>query len=214
MSDVVQEQRVGYALKPQRMTAEEFLAWDETQTIRHEFVRGEVFAMAGSEDNDNTVAGNLYVALRQRLRGTPCRVFAADVKLRVEAADCFFYPDVMVTCGAADKAQRLIKREPVLVVEVLSPSTAAFDRGDKFADYRLLPTPAEYLLVDVNRRRCDLFRKGADGLWVLHATGADEALRLDSVDLSVPPEALWADVDAEQGAEGIEQRTGNERPDH
>lgn len=188
---------MGYALRRARMTAEEFLAWDATQTVKHEFVRGEVFAMAGGEDNNNTVAGNLYLALRQHLRGTPCRVFTSDVKLRVDAADCFFYPDLMVTCSAADAAQRLIKREPLLVVEVLSPSTAAFDRGDKFADYRLLPTLAEYLLVDVRSRRCDLYRKGADGLWVLHPSDAGQPVQLASVALEINAEALWADVEPE-----------------
>lgn len=195
MSLIASERAVGYALKKQPMTAAEFLAWDETQTIRHEFVRGEVFLMAGGEDRNNTVALNLVIALRQHLRGTPCRVYANDVKLRVEAADCFFYPDLMVTCSAADLADRLIKREPVLVVEVLSPSTAAFDRGEKFADYRQLPTLAEYLLVDVDRQRCDLYRKGADGLWVLHPSGPGDGVRLASVELTIGPEALWADLE-------------------
>ena len=204
MSHVAQEIRVGYALEQQPMTADAFLAWDQTQTVRHEFVRGEVFAMAGGEDNNNTVALNLALALRQHLRGTPCRVFANDVKLRVDAADCFFYPDLMVTCSDADRAQRLIKREPVLVVEVLSPATAGYDRGDKFADYRQLPSLAEYVLMDVNARRCDLFRKSeADGLWVLYPTGPDEALHLASVGLHIGADSLWADVDAPADPAGV-----------
>jgi Uma2 family endonuclease len=186
---------VGYALENRPMTAAEFLVWDEAQTIKYEFVRGEVFAMTGGVDRNNTVAINLLVTLRQHLRGTPCRVYGSDVKLRVEAADCFFYPDLMVTCSAADLADRLIKREPVLVAEVLSPSTAAFDRGAKFADYRRLPSLAEYLLVDVDRRQCDLYRKGADGLWVLHPSGPDEAVRLASIDLVVEATDLWADLE-------------------
>ena len=195
MSTLASEPRVGYALEQRRMTDVEFLAWDETQTVKHEFVRGQVFAMAGGQDRNDTVAGNLYVALRLHLRGSPCRVYSGDVKLRVEAADCFFYPDLMVTCSAADLADRLIKREPVLVVEVLSPSTAAFDRGDKFADYRQLPTLAEYLLVDVDRQRCDLYRKGADGLWVLHPSDPADAVRLDSIALTVSAAELWADLE-------------------
>ena len=177
------------------MTAEEFLAWDTTQTLRHEFVRGEVFLMAGGEDRNNTAAGNLYMALRQHLRGSACRVYASDVKLRVEAADCYFYPDVMVTCSTADTADRLIKREPVLVVEVLSASTAAFDRGDKFAAYRQVPSLAEVLLVDVERRRCDLYRKGADGLWVLHPSEPGDGVHLASVQLEVAGADLWADIE-------------------
>ena len=187
---------MGYALQQQPMTAAEFLAWDAGQTVRHEFVRGEVFAMAGGEDRNYTVALNLAIALRQHLRGTPCRVYGSDVKLQVEAADCFFYPDLMVTCSAADLADRLVTREPLLVVEVLSPSTAAFDRGDKFAAYRQLPSLREVLLVDVHSQRCDLFRKVAeDGLWVLHPGGADDTVHLASVDLRIPPAALWADLE-------------------
>ncbi len=196
MSLIAAEHAVGYALQKQRMSAEQFLAWDATQTIRHEFVGGEVFAMAGGEDRNYSVALNFAIALRQHLRGSPCRVYGSDVKLQVEAADCYFYPDLMVTCSAADAANRLIKREPVLVVEVLSPSTAAYDRGAKFASYRQLPSLAEYLLVDVESRRCDLFRKRAeDGLWVLHPSAPGEGVQLASVDLAVSAEALWADLE-------------------
>jgi Uma2 family endonuclease len=193
---------MGYALEARPMTADEFLAWEEAQPGKHEFVRGEVFAMTGGVDRNNTVAGNLYMHLRQHLRGTPCRVYGADVKLRVEAADCYFYPDLMVTCSAADLADRLIKREPVLVAEVLSPSTAGYDRGAKFADYRRLPTLNEYLLVDVDRRQCDLYRKGADGLWVLHPSGPDDAVRLASIDLVVEAADLWADLEPDAPAAG------------
>ena len=196
MSLIAAERHVGYALHQQRMSAAEFLAWDATQTVKHEFVAGEVFAMAGGEDRNYTVAGNLYIALRQHLRGSPCRVYGSDVKLQVESLGSFFYPDLMVTCSAVDAADRLIKREPVLVVEVLSASTAAYDRGDKFASYRQLASLAEYLLIDVDSRRCDLFRKQpVDGLWVLHPSGADEAVHLASVALTVTPEALWADLE-------------------
>lgn len=200
MNYFVAEPHVGYALKKQLMTAQEFLAWDEGQITKHEFVRGEVFMMAGGEDRNATVAGNLYIALRLHLRGTPCHVYNSDVKLRVAAADCYFYPDLMVTCSAADAADRLIKREPVLVVEVLSPSTAAFDRGDKFADYRLLPSLREYLLVDVQRRRCDLYRMGADGLWVLYPTQDEQALVFASVGLTLQTSELWSDLESDAPA--------------
>ena len=90
------------------MTAAEFLAWDETQTVKHEFVRGEVFMMNGVVDTHNVAAMNLVIALRRHLRGSACRVYASDVKLRVEAADCYFYPDVMVTCSAVDAAASLL----------------------------------------------------------------------------------------------------------
>ena len=184
---------MGHAAQPARMSAEEFLAWDARQAVRHEFVRGELIPREGAHESHITAAGNVVMALRSRLRGTPCRTFMSDMKLRIEAADCFYYPDVMVTCGVAD-TDPLVKREPVLVVEVLSPSTAAFDRGDKFADYRLLPSLREYLLLDPDKRRGDLYRKGDDGLWVLHPLGTDKPLRLESVGLTLEPQVLWEQV--------------------
>ena len=179
-----------------RMSAQDFLAWDETQAVRHEFVAGEVFAMAGAGEAHVTAAGNVYLLLRQHLAGTPCRTFITDMKLRVDAADAVFYPDVMVTCSAADAADPLVKREPVLLVEVLSPATAAYDRGDKFAAYRKLPSLREYLLVDTDSRRCDLYRKGGDGLWVLHPFEPGQAVTLASVELELSAAALWDEVPA------------------
>jgi Uma2 family endonuclease len=186
---------MGYALAKPRMSAEEFLAWDADQTLKHEFLQGEVYLMAGGEDRNATVAGNLYIALRAHLRSTPCRAYGSDVKLRVEATDAYFYPDVMVTCSTADLTDRLIKREPMLVVEVLSPSTAGYDRGRKFAAYRGLPSLVEYLLVDVDQQRCDLFRRNAEDLWVLHPCEPGEALSLASVDLVIEATDLWADLE-------------------
>jgi Uma2 family endonuclease len=179
------------------LSAADFLAWDATQTTRHEFVRGEVFAMAGAGERHVTVALNVAMALRQHLAGTPCRTFITDMKLRVEAADAFFYPDVMVTCSPRDAEQSHVKSEPVLLVEVLSPATAAFDRGDKFAAYRGLPSLKEVLLVDPDLRRCDLFRRQVvDGgeAWVLHPGEAGAGVELVSVGLALSAAALWAEV--------------------
>lgn len=185
---------MGYAALELPMTAEAFLAWDATQTVKHEFVRGEVFAMAGAHEAHVALTLNLALALRQHLKGSPCRTFAAAMTMRVEAADAFFYPDVFVTCSAADAADPLIKREPVLVVEVLSPSTAAYDRGEKFAAYRQLASLREYLVVDPAARRCDLHRQGADGLWVLHPGAPEGGVELASVGLALDGERLWDEV--------------------
>ena len=174
--------------------AEDYLTWKATQAERHEFVDGEVFAMAGAEDRHVTVTGNLYMALRQHLRGTPCRTFMADMKVQADAASSYFYPDVVVTCSAADADSRQIKREPLLIIEVFSPGTEAYDRGEKFQRYRQIPSLAEYALVDIERRRVDVFRKLPDGLWVLHPFDAEMPVVLASVDLTVSVEALYADI--------------------
>jgi Uma2 family endonuclease len=186
---------MGQAAQRLTMTTAEFLAWDAKQIERHEFVNGEVFAMAEAEDRHVTTSLNIAMSLRRHLRGTPGRTFMSDMKLHVASADSYFYPDVMVTCDAADLASPLVKTAPVLVVEVLSPTTAAYDRGEKFARYRRLPSLQEYMLVDIDTRRTDLYRKGADSMWVLHPFDDGQTVHLASVVLDLSAEALFAEVD-------------------
>ena len=176
------------------MTAEEFLAWDKNQAERWEFVAGEVFAMTGASTPHVTVAMNVAFALRQHLRGTPCRTYINDNKLRVEASNAYYYPDVMVTCSASDAQDPLIQREPTLLVEVLSPSTASDDRGGKFHAYRTLPTLREYLLIDPSTRHSDLYRLGSEGLWVLHPAAPTDSVHLASVELTISAAVLWDEV--------------------
>ena len=174
-------------------TYDDYLEWEQRQPERHEYVRGEVFAMAGTTDRHNEISGNFYTLLRQHLRGTPCRVFMADVKVRVEAADCGFYPDLQVTCAESDRADRLVKRFPVLVVEVLSDSTASYDLGDKFAAYQQLDSLREYVLVDQERIRVQVYRR-RDGQWWVDSVGPGGRLSLESVDLECPVEVLYEDL--------------------
>ena len=107
---------------------------------KHEYIRGEIFPMEDARRRHVVVTGNLGAAYKQRLRGGPCQAYVSNLKLRVEGADAFFYPDVMVSCNAQDHAASQFIEHPTLIVEVLSVSTAAFDRGDKFAAYRTLPS--------------------------------------------------------------------------
>jgi Uma2 family endonuclease len=122
---------MGQAAQKTTFTATDYLAWEAQQVERHEFLDGEVFAMAGAEDRHVTVAMNLAFALRQHLGGSPCRTYMSDMRLRVAAANAYFYPDVMVTCSAQDLSSPMHKTEPKLIAEVLSPGTAAYDRGVK-----------------------------------------------------------------------------------
>lgn len=174
-------------------TYDDYLEWEQRQPERHEYVRGEVFTMAGTTARHNEISGNCYILLRQHLRGAPCRAYMADVKVRVEAADCGFYPDVQVTCAESDRADRLVKRSPVLVVEVLSDSTASYDLGDKFAAYQQLDSLREYVLVDQDRIRVQVYRR-RDGQWWVDSVGPGGRLRLDSVELDCPVEALYEDL--------------------
>lgn len=160
---------------------------------RHGFVDGEVFAVAGAEDRHVTVTGNVYMALRQHLRGTPCRTaFMADMKVQAHADSSYFYPDVVVAqrCRADS---RQIKREPRLIVEVLSPGTGRMT-GAKFVRYRQIASLSEYALVDFEHRRVDVFRKQPDGLWVLHPFDAQTPLTLASVELVIDAQTLYAEI--------------------
>jgi Uma2 family endonuclease len=182
------------ALKKPQFTTQDYLAWEAGETEKHEYLAGEVFAMAGASDAHVTIAGNIFASLRSQLRGTPCRTYIADMKLSVATADAFFYPDVFVTCAAADAALADHKREPVLVIEVLSPSTAAYDRGPKFAYYRELASLQEYVLIDTDRVAVDVFRRDASGHWVLHPFGQDAEVELASVNLRLPMATLYEDA--------------------
>jgi Uma2 family endonuclease len=186
---------MGLAAEKSKFTAADFLIWDETQTIRHEYFHGDVFAKAGGSDNHATVILNVAIAVRQALKGTPCRVLTQDVKLHVEKANSYFYPDVFVTCSEKDAKERLIKSEPKLVVEVLSPSTTAFDRGHKFEAYRTLPTLQEYVLIDPEAQTAEVYRRSSNEEWILRAFPAGQGLVLQSVDLSISATDLFADVE-------------------
>ena len=175
-------------------TAADYLAWEPAQLDRHEFLGGKVFAMTGAEDRHVTVAGNLYIALRQHLSGSPCRTFMSDMRLQVAAANSYFYPDVLVTCSTLDLASAMVKTEPKLIAEVLSPSTAAYDRGVKFSHYRSLASLEEYVLIDLDTRSTDCYRKGADGFWVLHPFARGEPVSLASVALELSAAQLFAEV--------------------
>jgi Uma2 family endonuclease len=148
--------------------ADAYLAWEAQRPEKHEFLAGEVFAMVGARREHVVVALNLAATFKQRLRGGPCQTYVSDLKLRVESVDAFFYPDVMVSCDPRDHTADQFIEHPILIVEVLSESTAAFDRGDKFAAYRALPSLQEYVLVDISSQRVESFRRTAGPDWLFH----------------------------------------------
>ena len=178
-----------------------YLAWEETQPGRNEYVAGEVFAMIGVRQSHNVATGNLYNVLRRELKGSPCRVFIESVKTRVEAANCFFYPDVVVTCDPRDRLTPEYLSHPLLVVEVLSESTAAYDRGAKFAAYRKLDSLQDYVLIDVAAQRVEVFRRNAENHWVLYDYGAGDRVELASLSLHLDLAELLEDTQEETPSE-------------
>lgn len=176
------------------LSPEEYLAAEQDSPIKHEYIQGQVYAMAGASDAHVTIAGNLFALLRNHLRGTGCRVYMADMKAQIELANVFYYPDVMVTCDARDRNSTYFKRYPCLIVEVLSPTTEAFDRGNKFADYRQLETLQEYVLINPERMSVECFRRNTDGLWVLYPYAEGEKVNLNSVNFCCLIASLYEDV--------------------
>ena len=175
-------------------TADDYLTWEKEQETKHEYVRGEVYTMAGARDAHVAVALNVASLVKSHVRGTPCRTYISDMKLKVEAADAFYYPDVFVTCDARDCDSDLFKRYPTLIVEVLSESTALYDHGRKFASYRQLDSLQEYALIDPEARTVDVFRRDASHHWVLYPyAGADEA-EFTSLEFRAPLALIFEDV--------------------
>jgi Uma2 family endonuclease len=176
-----------------------YLIWEAEQEERHEYHLGEVFAMVGARIPHNTVSLNIAAALKSGLRGTPCRTHIDGTKLRIEAADAVLYPDVVVSCDARDRGpEDRFLCHPLLVVEVLSEATAAYDRGPKFALYRQLASLREYVLVDVERRRVEAFRLGADGHWVLHDFTGTDFVEFASVGQNLAMTTVFEDIDLPQ----------------
>lgn len=182
------------------MTPEEYLAFEEKSDTKHEYINGEVYAMSGTTDNHNTIALNMALVLLTNLRGTGCRVHTSDVKVQPPVRN-YYYPDVFVTCDPTDREDSLSKRFPKLIVEVLSDSTEAKDRGDKFIDYQLIESLEEYVLVNAKRERVEVFRRSSGGLWVLQAYQAkgeaeesNVVVELKSVGLEISLAELYEDV--------------------
>jgi Uma2 family endonuclease len=178
------------------ISPEDYLEGERLSPIKHEYIRGLIYAMAGASKAHGIIAGNLFSLLRTHLRGKDCTTYITDIKVHIKAANIYYYPDVTVTCDPRDSAslEEDFIRYPRLVIEVLSPTTAAFDRGDKFADYRTLETLKEYVLISQERMTVDCFRRNLEGLWVLYPHNKGDEIFLASVDFRCPIEALYEDV--------------------
>jgi Uma2 family endonuclease len=183
-------------MQPPKMTFAEFIAWENAQPERHEFYRGETFAMVGGSARHNRVILNLASRIGDHLTGTPCQVFAESMKVQL-ADDGILYPDVMVTCGKADAGDEQTITDPKLVIEVLSPSTKGYDKRDKFILYRSLASLREYALIDPAERRVEVFTLAEAGAWLLTDQTKAATLTLGSIDFKLPMELLFRGVESE-----------------
>jgi Uma2 family endonuclease len=175
------------------LTYADYLAQERTSLEKHEFPRGDVWAMAGGTPDARLTASSAAV-LREVLKGRPCVVYSSDLRVRVESTDRSTYPDVTVVCGkdlrASDDADAITN--PIVIVEVLSPTTERADRGEKFAHYQRLPSLQEYVLVSQDGPRIEVFRRqGAS--WLLTISEAGAQVSLASIDATLSVDEIYAD---------------------
>jgi len=177
------------------LSVEDYLASELTAEVKHEYADGRAFAMTGTSKDHNLITLNLAAAMRTPARADGCQVYVADLKVRIDKV--FYYPDVIVECGDAPGESHVV-HSPCLVVEVLSHSTEAIDRGEKFLNYRKLPSLLGYLLVSQTRRQVELFRRvGTSEIWQLETFIESGSVGLPCPNYSLSLDEIYAEVGLE-----------------
>ncbi|MGE5658100.1 MAG: Uma2 family endonuclease [Actinomycetota bacterium] len=188
----------------QYLTPQQYLDWEEKQSLKYEYIDGEVLAMTGGTIPHNDLAVNLTTLLKNHLRGKGCKVSMADAKVGVSESGPFYYPDVMVSCDERDKKAIQVIYNPCLIAEVLSPSTEAKDRGKKFRNYRRISSLREYVLIGFEQKVIECYRLNDRGIWELYTYSEGDEVELKSVDFCGSIELIYEDVILE-AAEGEEE---------
>ncbi len=193
----------------ERLSPQEYLDLEARSDIKHEYIDGEVYAMAGSSDYHAAIVINLSALLKSHLRGGRCRHFVQDLKAQITRRSRYYYPDLMVTCDDRDQNDRYVKRHYKMIIEVLSDSTERFDRGEKFEDYRRSPLLEEYVLISQNRMNVEVYRRNAAGRWELQAYHEGDRVELVSVGLEFAIADLYEDVTLPPEELDIEEPSGD-----
>jgi Uma2 family endonuclease len=180
------------------LTPEQYLEIERAAEFKSEYYGGEMFAMAGAAEAHNLIVTNAVGELRQQFRARPCRVYSNDMRVRASATNLYMYPDVVAVCGDPrfldERRDTLLN--PVLLIEVLSPSTEAYDRGRKFDHYKTIDSLRDYLLIATDRIHADLYTRQPDGRWLItSANGREDLLTLDSVDARLLMSDLYEKVE-------------------
>ena len=182
------------------MTEDEYLALEDRAEEKHEFINGEMVAMAGVTLTHNVITVNLAGELVRLLKGQRCIVLANNQRVNVDATSLYTYPDVIVVCGRARYApkSRITITNPLVLIEVLSESTEAYDRGAKFAHYRLLPSLQAYVLVAQHPRRVEVFQRMPEGGWLLNEA-EQGAIRIPCLDVALDLDEVYRNLELLQG---------------
>jgi Uma2 family endonuclease len=205
--DCVQHRGMSAIAYQPLITVEDYLSGESLSQVKHEYVNGEVFSMAGASEEHIELAGNLYIALRSHLRGSACKAFISEMKvrLRIGLKDLFYYPDVFVACDPSD-TDRYFKRLPKLIIEVLSPSTERTDRLEKLEHYTTLPSLEEYVLVYQDCMKVIVFRRRAGWVGEMIVDPISSVV-LESVGLTLPLQTIYDNI---RLGSGDEHATGTE----
>ena len=179
-----------------RFTPQEYLALERKSETRNEYYNGEIFAMAGASREHNLIVANLLRDIGNQLEDRPCESYPSDMRVSIEATGLYTYPDVSVVCGEPRFQDREVDTllNPTVIVEVLSPSTEAYDRGDKFRHYRRIDSLREFVLISQDRMMVERYtRQGKD--WVLSdMTDPDQVLKLESIGCQIPLDRIYAKI--------------------
>ena len=194
--------------KKKHISPEEYLKMEEASPVRHEYFNGEIFQMAGASERHNNIAGNIHGELYNQLKNRNCKVYQNDMRLYVEKEEIYVYPDVMVVCGKPEiKKYKSLDNilNPVLIVEVLSPTTANYDKGAKFEQYRTIESFKEYLLVSQDAKKVMRYTKQPDGSWILmDFIGEMTEIELFSIECALAIDDIYDKVDFEGQRESSE----------
>ena len=173
------------------LTPEEYFAWEEQQLTRHEYIDGRVYAMSGGSKNHSLISVRLITLFANHLEGGGCETGNSDLRVNIAGTSNYTYPDVSVTCDERDQDTTQYITYPCLIVEVLSDSTEAYDRGGKFRMYRNNPVLRDYLLVSSTRVEMDLYQRQESGGWMILNYQAGDVVELRSINLSFPIEQVY-----------------------
>lgn len=177
------------------MTIGEYLAFEETAAVRHEFLDGEIFAMGGGTRAHDFLSGALFAELRAALRGKPCAPASANLRVKSQRTGLYTYPDALVHCGPEfEDGKQTTLLNPRVIFEVISPSSEAYDRGDKFRHYRSIPSIQEYVLVSSTARRIEVYARHGE-TWELSIREAGQELELASIGVRVSLDAVYEGVE-------------------
>ncbi len=183
-------------------TFAEYVRLEQTSEVKHEFLNGEIFAMSGGTPEHADLAASVIRELGNQLRGRPCRVYTSDLRIRVLATGLGTYPDASVVCGKPerDPADPNTVVNPVVLIEVLSDSSERYDRGEKFAHYRRIPSLQEYVLVSQLEPRIEVFRRNDDGTWTWSEALTPGSVTLASIQCSLSVDTVYAGVFGEEAS--------------